>query len=111
MTADQLAGLARLFGERRVLTDAGALERYGRDETEDLWFAPGAVVLPESVDEVAALLRFAAAERLPVTPRGAGTGLSGGALPVHGGVVLSLERMSRIRGLDPRNLTAEAEAG
>src|SRR5688572_16713924 len=111
MTADQLAGLGRLLGERRVLTDAAALQRYGRDETEDLWFAPGAVVLAESVDEVAALVRFAAVERLPVTPRGAGTGLSGGALPVHGGIVLSLERMNRIRGLDPRNLTAEAEAG
>ncbi len=111
MTADQLGALRRLFGDGRVLSDDAARQRYGRDETEDLWFEPGAVFLPESAAEVAALLRYASAERLPVTPRGAGTGLSGGALPVRGGIVLSLEKMDRIRGLDERNLTAEAEAG
>src|SRR5687768_17721525 len=96
MTADQLAGLGRLFGERRVLTDDAALQRYGRDETEDLWFAPGAVLLAESVPEVAALVRFAAGKLLPLTPPGPVTGLPAGPLPLHGGLVLSLDGMNRI---------------
>jgi glycolate oxidase len=111
LTPSQAQRLRERLGAERVLTEPAAIERYGRDETEDLWFAPAAVVLPSSVEEVAAALRFASAERLPVTPRGAGTGLSGGALPVAGGIVLSLERLNRIRAIDPRNLTAEAEAG
>src|SRR3990167_1336393 len=86
-----------LVGNDAVRTDEGARERYGRDETENLYFPPEAVLLPETVPEVSAILAFAHGERIPVTPRGAGTGLSGGALPVRGGIVLSLERLNRIR--------------
>ena len=62
--------------------------------------SPELVVLPNSVDQVSAVLRLATSRGVAVTPRGAGTGLSGGALPVHGGIVLGLERMNRIRGID-----------
>ena len=91
--------------------DPTTLGRYSQDETEDLRFRPDAVALPSSTAEVQAILEFAHEHRIPVTPRGAGTGLSGGALPVAGGIVLSLERMNRIREIDRRNLVAVAEAG
>ena len=83
-----------------MLVDPARIEPYGRDETEALWFAPELVALPSSTAEVAAVMRVAHEGRIPVTPRGAGTGLSGGALPVAGGIVLSLERMDRIRAID-----------
>jgi FAD/FMN-containing dehydrogenase len=91
--------------------DDDTREAHARDETEDLRFLPAAVALPTSTEEVQTILRFAHAHRIPVTPRGGGTGLSGGALPVEGGIVLSLARMNRIREIDRRNLVAVAEAG
>ncbi len=106
-----LEALAAIVGPSHLLSEAGACERYGRDETERLFFPPAAVVLPGSAAEVAAVLRLAHHELLPVTPRGAGTGLSGGALPALGGLVLSVERMNRILAIDPRDLVAEVESG
>ena len=106
-----LDGLAAELGADKLLVADEALERYSRDETEDLRFLPAAVALPVSTEEVQTVLRFAFEHRIPVTPRGAGTGLSGGALAVAGGIVLSLERMNRIREIDARNLVAVAEAG
>ncbi len=106
-----LAELADRLGPGGLLLDEASRERCARDETEDLRFLPEAVALPASTAEVQTVLRFAHEHRLPVTPRGAGTGLSGGALPVAGGIVLGLERMNRIREIDRRNLVAIAEAG
>ena len=106
-----LAALADRLGPGSLLVAPETLERFSRDETEDLRFLPDAVALPDSPAEVQRILRFAHEHRIPVTPRGAGTGLSGGALPVRGGIVLSLERMNRIREIDRRNLVAVAEAG
>ncbi|MGB5891678.1 MAG: FAD-binding oxidoreductase, partial [Thermoanaerobaculia bacterium] len=103
--------LAQIVGDKGLLTDAVALDGYGRDETEDLYFQPEAVVLPRDAKQVSQVLTLANENRVPVTPRGAGTGLSGGALPVHRGLVLSLERLDRIRTIDSENLTAETEAG
>ncbi len=111
VTSNHLEILAGIVGSQHVLADDASRERYGRDETERLHFPPAAVLLPASAAEVSAILSLAHAERLPVTPRGAGTGLSGGALPVHGGLVLSVERMDRIRAIDRRDLVAEVEAG
>lgn len=87
------------------------MEKYTHDETEDLRYVPEVVVLPEHVDEVSALLAFCNAHRIPVTPRGAGTGLSGGSLARYGGVMVSLERMNRIVRVDEENLQAHVEAG
>jgi glycolate oxidase len=106
-----LAELRALLGESAVRADDESRQRYGRDETEDLCFPPAAAVLPADAGQVAALLRYASRERLGVTPRGAGTGLSGGALPVGGGLALSLERLDRVLEIDRRNLVARAEAG
>jgi glycolate oxidase len=103
--------LRDLVGSECVILEPDRLEPYGHDETESLVAIPDVAVLPREVDQVRAALRFAWEERLPVVPRGAGTGLSGGALAVCGGIVLSLERLDRIRALDTRDLVAEAEAG
>ena len=84
-----------------VLTDD--LSAYGRDETMDLFCEPGLVVRPRSTPEVSEVLRLAERENIPVTPRGGGTGKAGGAIPVGGGIVLSLERMDRIREIDRAN--------
>lgn len=111
LSSQQLHALRALLGEDAVRTEEAVRERYGRDETEDLLFPPEVVVLPRNPQEVAAVLRLASEHRIPVTPRGAGTGLSGGALPVQGGILLSLERLDRIRVIDERNLVAEVEAG
>ena len=111
LSSDTLNRLRHLLGDSAVLTDPVALSAYGVDETEDIDFRPEAVALPDSTDQVAALLQLAAHFEFPVTPRGGGTGLSGGALPVFGGLSISLERMNRIRFLDATNLMIEVEAG
>jgi glycolate oxidase len=82
-------------------TDALALERH----------MPDVVVLPRSTDEVAAVVRWAWSHGLPVTPRGAGTGLAGGATPEHGGVVLSVNRMDRLLRVDPERMFAWVQPG
>ncbi len=106
-----LRELAALLGPAHVLADVESRQLYSRDETEDLVFFPGAVVRPGTTREVAAVLRVAGEHGIPVTPRGGGTGLSGGALPVRGGIVLLMDRFNRILAIDPRNNQAEVEPG
>lgn len=80
----------------------------------DKWFAaevPEAVALPRNAEAVSRLLRFASKHRIPVTPRGAGYGYVGGAVPVHGGIVLSLEKMNRMREINPADFVAVVEPG
>lgn len=106
-----LDGLRDILGPDGLRLEATELDRCGRDETEDLVFAPDAVALPRTTEQVSAVLRLACEGGVPVTPRGGGTGLSGGALPVCGGWVLSVERMNRILDLDRGDLTMLVEAG
>ena len=82
--------LRAIVCERNVLVDADALERYTHDEVAGLRADPEVVVRVDSADQVARIMRLAQQARVPVTPRGAGTGLSGGAVPVSGGIVLAL---------------------
>ena len=106
--------LRRIVGERFVLfDDPEALQPYGRDEVagDEHVHLPEVVIKPDSAAEISAVLRLANRERVPVTPRGAGTGLSGGAVPVHGGIVLSFERMNRILEIDRENLAVTVEPG
>ncbi len=103
--------LRTLLGEGGVLVDPQRTAAYSRDETENLEFRPDLVVLPESTAQVAEILRLAGSARVPVVPRAAGTGLSGGALAVRGGIVLSVERMDRILAIDERDQVAEVQAG
>lgn len=95
----------------QVLTDPEHLERCASDQTEDLRYLPEAVLQPATVAAVSAIMRYCNEQRIPVTPRGAGTGLSGGALPVHGGVVLDMQRFNRILRLDERNFQVTVEPG
>ena len=91
-----LRRLREIFPPDSVMVDEESLEPYSHDETEDLHFAPSAVVKATTAAQIAELFGLAGEARIPVTPRGGGTGLSGGALPVAGGIVLSTEKMNRI---------------
>ena len=97
-------------GPGSVLSDKDSLEICAKD-TSDIVRVPEMVVQPDTVGKVVRLLQLANRHRFAVTPRGAGTGLAGGAVAVHGGVVLSLAAMNRIRSVDTRNLIAEVEPG
>src|SRR5262245_30953597 len=103
--------LARELGAARVLRDEDLLEAYASDQSGLGRFPPECAVLATSAEEVSLVLRLAAEHRVPVTPRGAGTGMTGGALPVRGGVVLSTERMTRIHEIDKTDMVAVVEPG
>lgn len=98
-------------GKDHVLYDREALSMYAHDETEDLSFFPEVVVKPRTAKEISEILSYCNSNRIPVTPRGAGTGLSGGALPIFGGVLISMERFNSIIEIDERNLQATVEPG
>ena len=103
--------LISILGRERVLNSPEDLAVYGFDGTAALRADATCVVLPQTTDEIAAIVRFAAAGKIPIVSRGSGTGLSGGSIPVPGGIVLCLVRMDRILELDEKNLTLFAEAG
>jgi glycolate oxidase len=111
VTPELIRALSLVCGAANVLTDPESKEAYGHDETEDLSFTPDVVVRPADAREIARVLVLAGTHRVPVTPRAGGTGLSGGALPVHGGIILSMERLNRILEIDTANLQAVAESG
>jgi glycolate oxidase subunit GlcD len=111
VTPDLVRRLEDAVGAEHVVSGGPDLEPYGHDETEDLRYAAEVAVRPGSTEEVARVLALAHEARVPVTPRGAGTGLSGGALPVFGGVVLSLARMDRILEIDEANRVAVVQPG
>lgn len=102
--------LRALLGSEAVLPDE-ARARYDRDMTEDLSFPPELVVAPRSVEQVSKLLRWCSEAGVAVVARGAGTGLSGGALAVRGGVCLSMEHFNRILEIDESNFQVTVEPG
>ncbi|MBK7561909.1 MAG: FAD-binding protein [Chitinophagaceae bacterium] len=109
--AQHIEAFKKIVGEDFVFVDEESLNNYAHDETENLHFLPEVVVKPRTAAEISALLTICNKERIPVTPRGAGTGLSGGALPHLGGVLLSTERMNTILEIDERNLQVTTEPG
>ena len=114
VTPEIVAELRRIVGERYVVfEDREGLEPFSHDETPDRRWAhmPEALVRPRTAEEIAAVLKLANRESIPVTPRGAGSGLSGGAVPLHGGVVLLVDRMDRILEIDRDNLMVVVEPG
>jgi glycolate oxidase len=111
ITDVDLAHFRSILTDARVLTDEEHIARCSRDETEDFRHPPEVVLQPQSADEISAILRHCNARNIPVTPRGAGTGLSGGALALHGGVSLDMRRMNRILHLDTRNFQVTVEPG
>lgn len=106
-----LEKLRELVGAENLHTAGEHLEHAGRDYTEDFYFPPAAVVMPATAEETAAVLAYCNGRGIPVTPRGAGTGLSGGSLPVQGGISLSTVRLNRILHIDKDNFQATVEPG
>jgi glycolate oxidase len=111
ITPDILDQISAAVGSENVFTDQSSLADYSHDETEDLRYYPEVVVKPADTAAVSALLKLCNEKRVPVTPRGGGTGLSGAALPVFGGVLLSMERFKSIISIDTANLQATVEPG
>jgi len=113
VTEDVVGELASIVGERHLIVDREGMEPYSHDEVADARYAclPEIVVKPGDAEEIAEIVKLANRRRVPMTPRGAGSGLSGGATPVHRGIVLSTERMNRILEIDEANLMAVVEPG
>lgn len=103
--------LQSIAGKNNVLFDAEALELYSHDQTPNVKADPEVVVRVTSANQVAEIFRLAQQAHIPVTPRGAGYGLSGGAIPQLGGIVLSTEKMNRILEIDKENLMVTVEPG
>ncbi len=101
----------KICGGENVIIDPEEMHRYGHDETESLNYLPGVVLKPRTANEISQIVVICNKFKIPVTPRGAGTGLSGGALPHLGGVVISTERMNSILDIDERNLQVTTEPG
>jgi len=109
--AEILKTLSGIFSPSEILSEPEDLIPYSFDGTAVLQQMPLAVVFAQTADEVSAILKAANAEGFPIVTRGSGTGLSGGSVPVEGGVVLCLSKMNRILEVDRKNLTLTAEAG
>lgn len=111
MVEPRLIGeLKGIVGERNVLTSPEELLCYSYDSTV-LQHLPEVVALPKTTDEVAASVELANRERIPIVPRGAGTNLAGGTIPIQGGIVLSLTRMTQILEIDTVNVVAVVQPG
>ncbi len=108
---EHLAAFKKIAGNDHVFTDEETLDRCAKDETENLHFLPDVVIKPRTAEELSEIMKICNAEKIPVTPRGAGTGLSGGALPHFGGVLISFERMNNILEIDEKNLQVTTEPG
>jgi glycolate oxidase len=111
VTPGVVEALCRIVGQDNVLIHAEAMEPYTHDETVGLRADPEVVARVTSAYQVAEVMRLAQRERVPVTPRGEGYGLSGGAVPVQGGIVLSMEKMNHILEIDKENLMITVEPG
>ena len=112
ISPSEIEELTNLIGKRNLFTESIDIEGYSYDEsplTER--FMPQVVVKPRDTATVAKVMAFAHKKQIPITPRGAGTGVSGGSMPIYGGIVLSLEKMKRIVEIDTNNSVAVVEPG
>ena len=111
LKAEFLDRLILIVGEDFVISDSEVRKIYASDSTEDFVFMPDVVVKPNTVEEVSAVMKLCYEFEIPLTPRGAGTGLSGACLPISGGVILLMERLNRILKIDEKNFQATVEPG
>ncbi|NLZ63121.1 MAG: FAD-binding oxidoreductase, partial [Lentisphaerae bacterium] len=114
VTPAVIAALQQIVGDTQVLCqDQDKLAEFSHDEIPGTYYRtmPEAVVFPATAAEVAAVVKLANQECIPLTPRGAGSGLSGGAVPVYGGIVVSTRRLNRILEIDPDNMMITVEPG
>ncbi len=110
LSHDHLSYFQDLLGDRAI-TATEIRKIYGSDETEDFNFPPAIVLKPNSVGEVSAIMKFCHEQYITVTPAGARTGLSGGALCDHGGVLISMEKFDKIIEIDEKNHQVTVEPG
>jgi len=108
---DHIIAFQSIIGSEFVFLDEENKNKYAHDETENLHFLPDIILKPRTALEISAIMKRCNEFLIPVTPRGAGTGLSGGALPHKGGVLISFERMNSIIEIDERNLQVITEPG
>ena len=110
---DILRRLRGIVGDQHVITDEEKMEAYSHDEIAEEQYAhmPEVVVKPRTTQEIAEIVKLANEKLVPVTPRGAGSGLSGGAVPLFGGILLSVERMNEILEIDTGNMMVVVEPG
>ncbi|MDO8368888.1 MAG: FAD-binding oxidoreductase, partial [Saprospiraceae bacterium] len=111
ISAAAFAELRDIVSEAYLLTDEIARRDHGHDETEDLMFVPQAVLEPADTEQVSRIMQVCSRERIPVTVRGGGSGLAGGALPTHGGLVISMRRFDKILRIDKENFQVTVEPG
>ncbi len=115
ITGEIISEIEKAAGAHNVCADKEKLASYSHDEVPanayEREYTAELLVFPENTRHVSEIMKIASREKIPVTPRGAGTGLSGGALPVHGGIVMSFEKMNAITEIDEANLTITAEPG
>ena len=109
ITPEILSQFNGILGNSYVFTDQETRNHYGKDETEEYVFPPSVVLKPATPEEIAAILKIANLHAIPVTAIGARTGLSGGALSVHQGIGLSMERFNKILNIDEQNLQVTVE--
>jgi len=108
---DDLAVLKEIVGADFVFSDEDKLLEYSSDETEDLSYPPEVVLKPKTTEEISKIITYCNDKLISITPCGARTGLSGGSLPIKGGIALSTERLNSIIEIDERNLQAKVEPG
>ncbi len=101
--------LTQIVGSKYIFTDDETRQKYGHDETEDYNFPPAVLIKPANTAEISAILKIANLYSIPVTPIGAQTGLSGGALSIHQGIGLATERLNKIIEIDENNLQITVE--
>ncbi|MBN2281823.1 MAG: FAD-binding protein [Candidatus Marinimicrobia bacterium] len=114
VTQEIVDKLINIVGERNVIwNEPDKLENYSHDEITDKKYAqmPDVAVKPKNAQEIAEIMKLANKEQVPVTPRGAGSGLSGGAVPIYGGIVMLFDRMNKILEIDKTNMMAVVEPG
>ncbi len=111
ISTEQKDALKQIVGAGNFAEDTDSLKEAGSDYTEDLNFPPELVLMPNSSDQIAQILKFCNENTIPVYTRGAGTGLSGGCLPVKGGIALSTKKMNRIIDIDTDNFQVTVEPG
>lgn len=108
---DAVAQLEQALGKQKLVSTKEDLLVLGYDSTPGLHATPDLVVYPTSTEDVVKVVEIARDHNIPLTPRGSATGLSGGSIPIHGGIVICLNKMNRILEIDEENLTATCEPG
>ena len=109
ITAEIISQLKEIVGQNYIFTDEETRKNYGHDETEDYNFPPAVLIKPANTAEISSILKLANLNLIPVTPIGGQTGLSGGALSIHQGIGLAMERLNKIIEIDENNLQVTVE--